>query len=148
MPFNLKTDPFGVLSKVLVHDSARNMLILNDVTTELKRGNKAVIITERKEHIATLYQFLKQSFETVTLSGEDSENSRKTKWKILNEGNFQVLITTGQFFGEGTDLQSISHLFLAYTFHLKESSSSISAVSKDQRSTRLFMITGIIRLTI
>jgi len=33
MPFNLKTDPFEILSKVLVHDSARNRLILNDVTT-------------------------------------------------------------------------------------------------------------------
>ncbi|KPL15644.1 MAG: restriction endonuclease subunit R [Bacteroides sp. SM23_62] len=119
MPFNLKTDPFEVLSKVLVHDSARNRLIINDVIKELNRGNKAVIITERIEHIATLYQFLKQSFETVTLSGEDSENSRKTKWKILNEGNFQALITTGQFFGEGTDLQNVSHLFLVYPFSFK-----------------------------
>ena len=119
MPFNLKTDPFEVLSKVLVHDSARNRLIINDVIKELNNGNKAVIITERKEHIATLYQFLKQSFETITLSGEDSENSRKTKWKILNEGNFQALITTGQFLGEGTDLQNVSHLFLVYPFSFK-----------------------------
>ncbi|MCK5465076.1 MAG: DEAD/DEAH box helicase family protein, partial [Bacteroidales bacterium] len=119
MPFNLKTDPFEVLSKVLVHDSARNRLILNDVSAELNRGNKVVIITERKEHITTLYQFLKQSFEAVTLSGEDSESSRKTKWKMLNEGNFQALITTGQFFGEGTDLQNVSHLFLVYPFSFK-----------------------------
>lgn len=119
MPFNLKTDPFEVLSKVLVHDSARNRLILNDVSAELNRGNKVVIITERKEHITTLHQFLKQSFETITLSGEDSENSRKTKWEMLNEGNFQALITTGQFFGEGTDLQNVSRLFLVYPFSFK-----------------------------
>ena len=31
MPFNLKTDPFEILSKVLVHNSARNRLILNDL---------------------------------------------------------------------------------------------------------------------
>ena len=132
MPFNLKTDPFEILSKVLVHDSARNRLILNDVTTELNKGNKAVIITERKEHIATLYQFLKQSFETVILSGEDSESSRKVKWKILNEGNFQALITTGQFFGEGTDLQSISHLFLVYPFSFK--GKLIQYIGRVQRS--------------
>lgn len=119
VPFNPKTDPFEILSKILVHDSARNKLILNDISTELDKGRKAVIITERKEHIDTLYQFLKPSFETVTLSGEDSESSRKVKWEILNSGNYQALITTGQFFGEGTDLQNASCLFLVYPFSFK-----------------------------
>ncbi|MCK4639691.1 MAG: hypothetical protein KAT33_09740, partial [Bacteroidales bacterium] len=132
IPFNPKTDTFEILSKVLVHDSARNKLILDNVTTELTKGKKVVIITERKEHIDTLYQFLKQSFETITLSGEDSENSRKTKWKILNEGNYQVLITTGQFFGEGTDLQNASCLFLVYPFSFK--GKLIQYIGRVQRS--------------
>ncbi len=119
IPFNPKTDPFETLSKVLVHDSARNKLILGDITVELNKGKKAVIITERKEHIDSLYQFLKQSFEVVTLSGDDSESNRKTKWQILNSGNYQALITTGQFFGEGTDLQNASCLFLVYPFSFK-----------------------------
>jgi superfamily II DNA or RNA helicase len=119
VPFNSKTDRFETLSKILVHDSARNKLIMNDITAELNQGKKAVIITERKEHIDTLFQYLKQSFETISLSGEDSEQSRKSKWKILNEGNYQVLITTGQFFGEGTDLQNASCLFLVYPFSFK-----------------------------
>jgi len=67
-----------------------------------------------------LNQFLKQSFETVTLSGEDLENSRKEKWKLLNAGNYQALITTGQFFGEGTDLKNASCLFLVYPSRSKE----------------------------
>ncbi|MCD4745421.1 MAG: DEAD/DEAH box helicase [Bacteroidales bacterium] len=132
VPFNPKTDTFETLSKILVHDSARNKLILNDVATELNKGKKAVIITERKEHIDTLYQFLKQSFETITLSGEDSESSRKTKWKILNEGNYQALITTGQFFGEGTDLQNASCLFLVYPFSFK--GKLIQYIGRVQRS--------------
>ena len=132
VPFNPKTDQFEVLSKVLVHDSARNKLILDDVATELNKGYKAVIITERKEHISALNQFLKQSYETVTLSGEDSQNSRKTKWKILNEGNYQALITTGQFFGEGSDLQSISRLFLVFPFSFK--GKLIQYIGRVQRS--------------
>ena len=116
VPYNSKTDNFESLSKILVHDTARNKLILEDVKTELNQGKKAVIITERKEHIDTLYLFLKHSYETITLSGEDSETSKKAKWKILQEGNFQVLITTGQYFGEGTDLQNINCLFLVYPF--------------------------------
>ena len=132
IPFNSKTDTFETLSKVLVHDSTRNKLILHDVQKELKSGKKVVLITERKEHIDTLYQFLKQSFETITLSGEDSENNRKAKWKILNEGNYQALVTTGQFFGEGTDLQNASCLFLVYPFSFK--GKLIQYIGRVQRS--------------
>ena len=116
VPFNSKTDSFETLSKILVHDTARNKLILEDVKAELNQGKKVMIITERKEHIDTLYLFLKHLYESITLSGEDSEASEKAKWKTLQEGNFQVLITTGQYFGEGTDLKNISRLFLIYPF--------------------------------
>ena len=116
VPFNAKTDRFETLSKILVHDSERNKLILRDVVIELNKGKKVVILTERKEHIDTLQQYLKQSFETITLSGDDSESSRNTKWKLLKAGSYQALITTGQFFGEGSDLQNTQCLFLVYPF--------------------------------
>lgn len=116
VPFNPKTDRFETLSKIMIHDSSRNKLILQDITNELNRGKKVVILTERKEHIDSLHQYLKQSYEVITLSGEDAESSRAAKWEILNTGNYQALITTGQFFGEGTDLQNASCLFLVYPF--------------------------------
>ncbi|MHB1195638.1 MAG: TOTE conflict system archaeo-eukaryotic primase domain-containing protein [Lutibacter sp.] len=132
VPYNSKTDTFETLSKILIHDSTRNKLILKDVKRELNTGKKVVIITERKEHIDSLNQFLKQSYEVVTLSGEDSENNRKSKWQILNEGNFQVLITTGQYFGEGTDLQNINCLFLVYPFSFE--GKLIQYIGRVQRS--------------
>ncbi len=132
VPYNSKTDNFEALSKILVHDTARNKLILKDVRTELNQGKKAVIITERKEHIDTLYLFLKQSYELIALSGEDSETSKKAKWKILQEGNFQVLITTGQYFGEGTDLNNINCLFLVYPFSFE--GKLIQYIGRVQRS--------------
>ncbi|MDT0645166.1 DEAD/DEAH box helicase [Zunongwangia sp. F260] len=132
IPFNSKTDAFETLSKILVHDSSRNRLILQDVEAELNLDKKAVIITERKEHIDSLNQYLKQSFESITLSGEDSEANRKTKWKLLNEGHYQVLITTGQLFGEGSDLQNASCLFLAYPFSFK--GKLIQYIGRVQRS--------------
>lgn len=116
VPFNSKIDKFETLSKILIHDSTRNKLLLEDVFRELKLGKKAVIISERKEHIDSLHQYLKQTYETVKLHGEDSESSRSAKWKILKDGNYQVLITTGQYFGEGTDLQNANCLFLVYPF--------------------------------
>lgn len=119
IPFNSKTDNFETLSKILIHDSERNKLILNDIKTELSKGMRIAIITERKEHIDTLYFFLKQSYEVITLSGDDSESNRKLKWQTLQQGNFQILITTGQYFGEGSDLSNISSLFLVYPFSFK-----------------------------
>ncbi len=146
VPYNPKTDPFEILSKMLVHDSARNKLILGDITTELNKEKKAVIITERKEHIDVLYQFLKQFFETITLSGEDSESSRKAKWKSLNNGHYQTLITTGQFFGEGTDLQNATCLFLVYPFSFKgKLIQYIGRGFNDRRSRLIFTITAIVK---
>ena len=132
VPYNSKTDNFEGLSKILVHDTARNKVILEDVKKELNQGKKAIIITERKEHIDTLYLFLKQSYEVIALSGEDSETSKKSKWKTLQEGNFQVLITTGQYFGEGTDLHNISCLFLVYPFSFE--GKLIQYIGRVQRS--------------
>ncbi len=132
VPFNSKTDHFETLSKILSHDSARNKLILQDVIIELKEGKKVVIITERKEHIDSLCQYLKHSYETITLSGDDSETNRISKWKILKDGSYQVLITTGQFFGEGTDLQNANCLFLVYPFSFE--GKLIQYIGRVQRS--------------
>lgn len=132
VPFNSKTDKFETLSKILIHDSARNRFILEDVINELKAGKRVVIITERIEHIDSLCQYLKQDYETIALSGEDSESSRNSKWKLLKNGNYQVLITTGQFFGEGTDLQNANCLFLVYPFSFE--GKLIQYIGRVQRS--------------
>lgn len=132
VPFNSKTDKFETLSKILTHDSTRNKTILHDIINELKSDKKIVIITERKEHIDSMHQYLKQSYEVITLSGEDSESSRNSKWKLLKEENYQVLITTGQFFGEGTDLQNANCLFLVYPFSFE--GKLIQYIGRVQRS--------------
>lgn len=132
VPFNSKTDKFETLSKILVHDSTRNKVILQDVINELKSNKKVIIITERKEHIDSLHQYLKQSYEVITLSGEDSDSSKNSKWKMLKEGNYQVVITTGQFFGEGTDLQNANCLFLVYPFSFE--GKLIQYIGRVQRS--------------
>src|SRR5699024_9729354 len=79
IPFNSKTDDFETLSKILIHDSERNKLILKDVRNELSQRKRVVIISERKEHLQALSLFLKRSYEVVVLSGDDSESSKKSK---------------------------------------------------------------------
>ena len=51
---------------------------------------------------------------------------------MLNEGNFQALITTGQYFGEGSDIQNIECLFLVYPFSFE--GKLIQYIGRVQRS--------------
>ncbi|MBT0812890.1 DEAD/DEAH box helicase [Litoribacter ruber] len=133
LPYNPKTDEFEILSNILIHNLQRNELIVRDVIKEITNGHRALIITERTAHIHTLNQLLKSQFETITLSGEDSDTTKKLKWTTLKEGNFQVLITTGQYFGEGSDLDNISALFFAYPFSSR--TKLVQYIGRVQRSS-------------
>lgn len=114
IPFNVANDNFETLSDLLIHDTARNSLIADDVRTEISNGKSILVLTERKAHIEILNHFLKQDCETIALSGYDNEAARKTKMRQIEEGRFQVLITTGQFMGEGIDIDVLDCLFLVY----------------------------------
>jgi superfamily II DNA or RNA helicase len=116
VPFDHKTDSLETLSKILIHDSGRNGLIVEDIKTEANSGRKVLVLTERKAHIDVIHQYLKSRFEVITISGEDSESSRKIKLRQIAEGHLQILISTGQFLGEGADIDSLDCLMLAYPF--------------------------------
>jgi superfamily II DNA or RNA helicase len=116
VPFDYKTDKAETLLQILIHDSSRNRLIIDDIISEVNTGKKVLVLTERKAHIQTLYQYLKTKFEVITISGEDLESAKKIKFRQINSGNFQVLISTGQFLGEGADIPSLDCLVLAYPF--------------------------------
>jgi len=115
-PYDNKTDDFQLLARVLVYDSNRNKLISDDVLKAVSEKHKALILTERKEHTEVLYALLKSYCEVISITGDDSISSRKTKLQQINSGNFQVLITTGQLLGEGFDIGYIDCLFLVFPF--------------------------------
>jgi len=116
VPFDYKTDKAEMLSQILIHDSERNRLILDDIKTEANTGKKILVLTERKAHIEVLYQYLKNKYEVLNISGDDPESARKAKLKQIKEGHFHILISTGQFLGEGTDLDNLECLIFAYPF--------------------------------
>ncbi len=115
-PFNSGTDNFDTFLHILIYDTARNELIIDDIKKEVAAGRKVLVLTERKAHIEVLNQYLKNTCETIVLTGEDKEQSRKVKLKQIEDGSFQVLISTGQFIGEGTDIEALDCLVLAYPF--------------------------------
>jgi len=116
LPYDNKTDDFQMLSKVLIFDSDRNRLIVDDIKKELEPSKKVLVLTERKEHVDVLNIYLKSICEVITITGDDSRSLRKIKMKQIESGNFQVFITTGQLLGEGLDTENLSSIFLVYPF--------------------------------
>jgi superfamily II DNA or RNA helicase len=118
-PFDYQIDDYETLSRILVHDTARNQLIVDDLTKLVDQKKAILLLTERKAHIEALNLYLKHRFETITLSGDDSKSSKQSKMKQIKAGHFQIVLSTGQFFGEGIDVDKFDCLFLVYPFAFK-----------------------------
>jgi superfamily II DNA or RNA helicase len=116
LPFDHRTDNIETLFQALINDTSRNQLIVNDVYNEAEKGKNILILTERKAHIKMLYQFLSKKFEVIAVSGEDPEKERISKLHQIKSGYFQIIISTGQFFGEGIDIGNLNCLFLTFPF--------------------------------
>ncbi|GHU15022.1 hypothetical protein FACS189441_6060 [Betaproteobacteria bacterium] len=116
VPFDYKTDNYETVSQVLIYDTARNSLILRDIDENISRFKSILILTERKSHVNILNLYLKEKYETIAISGDDSERSRKSKLEQIEQGHFQIIISTGQYFGEGIDISALECLFIVYPF--------------------------------
>lgn len=134
VPFDYKIDSYETVSQVLVFDTSRNNLILKDIEENLPRFKSILILTERKAHVNILNLYLKDKYETIAITGDDSENSRKSKLDQIEQGHFQVIVSTGQYFGEGIDVNSLECLFIVYPFAFE--GKLIQYIGRIQRSNK------------
>jgi superfamily II DNA or RNA helicase len=116
IPFRFKTDNYQLLAKMLSCDHSRNKMIVKDIIAQTKQNRKILVLSERKEHLEILNLYLRKEAETITITGEDSESSRKQKLKQIEAGHYQAILSTGQFFGEGLDIKGIGCLVIAFPF--------------------------------
>ena len=116
IPFSIKVDDFHLLAKVMTFDTHRNKNIADVVKDCVKKGRKVLVLTDRKDHVRILNLYIKGYCETVMMTGDDSSPSRNSKLKQVQGGHFQVLIATGQLFGEGLDIDTLDTLVLAFPF--------------------------------
>lgn len=131
-PFDYKIDNYETISQILIYDTNRNNLILSDIERNISRFNSILILTERKSHVDVLNLYLKRDYETIAITGDDSERSRKAKFEQIEQGHFQIIISTGQFFGEGIDISVLECLFIVYPFAFE--SKLIQYIGRIQRS--------------
>lgn len=115
-PFDYKIDKYETISRILIHDTQRNSLIIKDIEDNAARFKTILILSERKAHVDILNLYLKDKFETITIHGDDSEGARKSKIEQIKQGHFKIVISTGQYFGEGIDISNLECLFIVYPF--------------------------------
>jgi superfamily II DNA or RNA helicase len=118
-PFDYKIDKYETISRILIHDSNRNSLIIKDIESIADRFKTILFLSERKAHVDILNLYLKDKYETITINGDDSESARKSKIEQIKQGHFKIVISTGQFFGEGIDINNLECLFIVYPFALE-----------------------------
>lgn len=133
-PFDYRIDKYEMISQILIHDTHRNTLIIDDVEQNIARFKSILILTERKSHVDILNLYLKDKYETIAITGDDSERSRKSKLDQVQQGHFKILISTGQLFGEGIDIDSLECLFIVYPFAFE--GKLIQYIGRIQRSEK------------
>lgn len=133
-PFDYKIDKYETISKILIHDTQRNTLILTDIENNAQRFKTILVLSERKAHVEILNLYLKDKFETITIHGDDSAAARKSKFDQIKQGHFKIVISTGQFFGEGIDIRNLECLFIVYPFAFE--GKLIQYIGRIQRSKR------------
>lgn len=134
VPYDYKIDNYETVSQILIYDTNRNNLILKDIEENISRFKSILILTERKSHVNVLNLYLKEKYETIAISGDDSERSRKSKLEQIEQGHFQIIISTGQYFGEGIDISALECLFIVYPFSFE--GKLVQYIGRIQRSEK------------
>lgn len=112
VPYAIPSKDFSHLHKLLSFDIGRNAIIADATRSEVLQKRKVLVIAERKEHLEALVYFLKKNVDVITMTGTLSALQKRYRTTRIKNGTFQVVLATGQFFGEGVDVVHFDSLFL------------------------------------
>lgn len=111
----------------LIADEGRNNLIVEDLVTSLNNGRWPLIVTDRKEHLATLLKLIELKsmgkYRGFVLTGSLQKSERKFIFteieKRIKENKLFYILSTGSFIGEGVDIPILDTLILGMPISFK-----------------------------
>lgn len=112
IPHEISSKDFSHLHKLLSFDVDRNQLIVEAIRSEVSQKRKVLVIADRKDHLESLKYFLRKNVDALTMTGTISAIQKRYRMTRIRNGTFQVILATGQFFGEGVDVNGLDSLFL------------------------------------
>lgn len=107
----------------LINDESRNQLIVDDIIKAVQAGRFPIILTERREHLETLDNELREVIEhLVVLYGGIRTKKRKEILKELSQcadDKKKAILATGTYIGEGFDEPRLDTLFITMPISFK-----------------------------
>lgn len=107
---------FHELYEELIHDEGRNQMICADVQCSVQKGRSPLILTERTEHLETLFSRLSPHIAhlVVLRGGMSSKEIAQATHQLaaIPPNEPRVVLATGKFVGEGFDDSRLDTLFL------------------------------------
>ena len=107
---------FSNVINELSQDDNRNNLIISDTSNLVKMGRRVLILTNRVDHTIVLKKKLDEmKISAVAITGQTSKSDmNEAQAKISGEmKNCSVIVSTGKFLGEGTDIPALDTLMIA-----------------------------------
>lgn len=109
----------------LVHDEARNKLVVDEVVQATELGRRCLVLTNRLDHLKTLSQQVRGrvSVPVLSLHGRlspaDRREVRSRLSKLVSSEDPFVLVSIDKVAGEGLDLPALDTLFLTVPISFK-----------------------------
>jgi superfamily II DNA or RNA helicase len=114
---NVASLPMHDVYATLASDDERNRLIAEDVMAAVQAQRFPVVLTERREHLASLVSLLSPHIQNVIVmaGGMGVKQRRQLAEQIagLPADQPRVIVATGRYLGEGFDDERLDTLFLA-----------------------------------
>jgi len=126
MSGGLSQPPIHEVWERLIADQSRNNQIVQDALESIAAGRCPLIISDRKEHIATLESLIKEHLGDArgfVLVGELGKKKRKEVFEKIEDQIKErkpfYILSTGSFIGEGIDIPILDTLILGMPISFK-----------------------------
>lgn len=106
-----------ILTKHIVGNKKRSLMIVSDVLAEAAAGNFCIVISDRKAHCEELYELIQAGWEkTGIATGNYSKKYVAEQVERYNNGEITVLVATYALLGEGFDVPFLNRAFISCPF--------------------------------
>lgn len=101
--------------RALTSDVRRNAVIVEDVRAAVTAGRSPLVLTERRDHLATLVDQLRDTANIIVLRGGMRASELNAARAVLHRSGDRprIILSTGRYLGEGFDDARLDALFLA-----------------------------------
>ena len=122
-PNEAEGPPIQAVFRALVDDEERTALVCGDVLAALAQGRRCLVLSQWKEHVHRLAQRLQDAGkQPIVLQGGLAKKAHDRLLAAVQAtppDQDLVVVTTGQYLGEGFDCPQLDTLFLAFPMAFK-----------------------------